>query len=179
MISGVSFNKFITYFNLNEISKFSNLKSNLLLTRVEKVSVWLSLDLSLEKSKLFYQSKSIIAFFLIYLITGSYPNIKSSKDSYRLLIESNLYNRDLLSFLEKFFIIYDYEKIEQLIQKSDLEFGSSSFIIQDLSIFSELDGYLELFQFIEYINIDIDYSHDETFRNYLFLDTCIKSSNLI
>merc|ERR1711862_520152 len=150
----------------------SYLNNNLSLTYIKKVSIWLNLDLSKAKSKFDYNSKIILVFFLIYLITGLCPKIKSSKDKCFLLIELNLYSRNLILFLEKFFIIYNSQKREQLNCKLNLDSNLMFFIIKDLSIFSELDGYLEFFYNIGFIFMDMEYSHSDNFRNFIFLDNC-------
>jgi len=101
-----SYSQFIKYFNLNEISKFSNINNIYLLSNIKYISVWFSLDLSFEKSRLIFYSKGLVGIFLIYLITNKFPLIKSSKDQRILYIESNLVSSSLIEFLEKFLIIY-------------------------------------------------------------------------
>merc|ERR1712203_275022 len=102
-----NYSKFIKYSNLNEISKFANFNNLFLLSHVKKITVWFSVDLSREKSRLLYYSKGLLSIFLIYLITNKYPVVKTSKDQRLLYVESTLLSSDLISFLEKFLIIYN------------------------------------------------------------------------
>ena len=178
-MNGKNYNKFIKYFNLNEISKFSKFNNIFLLTGVKSVSIGLNLDFSKEKSKLFYYSKGLLGFFLIYLITNQYPEVKVSKDQSILSIKSNLVSRLLISFLEKFFIIYNSKKINDLFSKSNLNKGFIRFIITDLNVFSDLDGFLYLFRSIEFVYIDILFFHEDDIRNFIFLDNNFKSSFLV
>lgn len=176
---GKNFSKFIKYYNLNEISKFSNFENIFLLTRIKSISVWLNLDLSLEKSKFLYYSKGLLGIFLIYLVTSKFPKIKSSKDQRFLLIESNLFSRDLVYFLEKFFIIYDSKKRKRIFQQSIIDKGFFRLIIRDLNLFSELDGFIYFFRCIDFIYIDILCYSDNESCNFIFLDNIFKSSYLI
>merc|ERR1712151_873360 len=112
-----SYNKFIKYSNLNEISKFVNFNNIYLLSHIKSISVWFSVDLSLERSRLVYYSKGLLSIFLIYLITNKLPSIQSSKDQRLLHIESNLMSLDLINFLEKFFTIYNSKHRKNLTKK--------------------------------------------------------------
>jgi len=175
---GKSFNKFINYSKLNEISKFSDLNNIFMLTSIKKVSVWLSLDLSLERSKVSYHIKGILGFFLIYLITNKCPTIQSSKNQSLLRVESYLSSSDLRLFLEKFFILYDFKKIKSLFDKSIINKGTIYLTVIDLNIFAELDGYLGMFRFLECIYIDIHCSNKNDQYNFLFLNNLFNSSHL-
>ena len=93
-----SYSKFIKYSNLNEISKFANFNNLFLLSNVKKITVWFSVDLSHENSRLLYYSKGLLGTFLIYLITNKYPVVKTSKDQRILFIECNLISGELISF---------------------------------------------------------------------------------
>merc|ERR1712187_637389 len=95
-----SYNKLLKYSHLNEISKFSNFNNFYLLSHIKSISVWFSIDLSFEKSRLVYYSKSLLGSLFIYLITNKYPKIKSTKDKRGVYIESNLVSLDLIFFLE-------------------------------------------------------------------------------
>merc|ERR1711934_1270671 len=90
----------IKYSNLNEISKFANFNNLFLLSNVKKITVWFSVDLSHENSRLLYYSKGLLGTFLIYLITNKYPVVKTSKDQRILFIECNLISGELISFSE-------------------------------------------------------------------------------
>merc|ERR1712187_1100849 len=93
-----SYSKFIKYSHLNEISKFSNFNNFYSLSHIKSISVWSSVDLSFEKSRLVHYSKSLLGIFFIYLITNKYPKIKSTKDKRIIYIESNLVSLDLVFF---------------------------------------------------------------------------------
>ena len=103
-MSTTSYSKFAKYYSLNEVSKFTNFNNICLLSKIKSITIWFSLDLSLEKSKSLYNCKGLLGILLIYLITNKYPKIQSSKDRNQLHIESRLTSVDLVFFLEKFFI---------------------------------------------------------------------------
>lgn len=174
-----SCSKFIKYSNLNEISKFSNFNNLFLLSGIKSVSVWFSIDLSSEKSKLLYYSKGLLGIFLIYFITNKYPVIKSSKDQRILHVESNLYSSDLICFLEKFLIIYSSKQRKNIVKEVIVHGDFIRFLVIDFNFFKELDGFINVFGLLEWLSIDIYCNHDDSSRNLLFLDNLFKSSYLI
>jgi len=174
-----SYSKFIKYYNLNEISKFSNFNNLHLLSNIRNISVWYSIDLSLEKSRLFYYSKSLLAVFLIYLITNKCPKIQSTKDQRMLYIKSDLYSLDLKYFLKKFLIFYDSIQRKKIMQNYKMDGKVIRCLITDLNFFTELDGFFSFFKLIDWLYIDIYFYHDEDYRNHLFIHNLIKSSLVI
>lgn len=178
-IGGRSYNKFIRYFNINEISKFSNFQNIFLLSNIKSISVWFSLDFSLEKSRPIYYSKGLLGIFLIYLITNKYPSIKSSKDKRVLYITSNLTSLDLYYFLEKFLILYNQKHRKDITNKILIKNNYIRLVITDLNIFSELGGCISFFGILEWLHIDIFCDHDEDYRSYILLSNLFKSSYFI
>lgn len=174
-----SYKKFIKYSNLNEISKFSNFNNFFLLSNIKSISVWFSVDLSFEKSRLLYYSKSLLSIFLIYLITNKYPNIQSSKDQRILYIESNLVSSDLFYFLEKLLIIYNSKQRKNIIRNLTIKKKLVRLLVTDLNFFTELYSFLHFFGLIEWLYIDIYCNHEEDYRNFIFLNNLFKSSQLI
>lgn len=171
-----SCSKFIKYSNLNEISKFSNFNSIFLFTNLKSISVSLNLDLSIEKSKLFYYYKGLIGFFLIYLITNKYPTIKSSKDRTFMSIKSNLFSSNLLFFLEKFLIIWTSKQKKELINNLEIKGNSIGFLVTDFNLFLELENFLHIFNLLEWVHIDFIFNHNINIRNFIFLDSLFRSS---
>ena len=171
--------KFIKYSNLNEISKFSNLNNIFLSSNLKTICVSLNLDLSLEKSKLFYYYKGLIGMCLIYLITNKYPTIKISKDQSMVCIQSDLFSSNLFFFLEKFLIIWTSNQKKKLIQNLKIKDKNIRFLITDFTLFTELENFLYLFNLVEFIYIDFIFNHKNNINNFLFLDNLFKSSSLI
>merc|ERR1712066_1058537 len=126
-MSGKSYRKFTKYATLNEISKFPNLNNIFLLSKVSGISVWFSVDVSQEKSKLLYLSKGLVGAFLIYIVTNRYPSIRSSKDQRMLYIESHLVSQDLGVFLEKFLLISNLKQKKKYSKKSSIKKKFNSF----------------------------------------------------
>jgi hypothetical protein len=176
---GNSYSKFIKYSNLNEISKFVNFNNLFLLSNIKKVTVWFSVDLSVEKSRLSYYSKGLLGTFLIYLITNKYPVVKTSKDQRILYVECSLLSSDLISFLEKFLIIYNDKQRKNIIKTLKIEGNFIRLLVTDLNFFSELRSSANLFSLVEWLHIDIYCNHRENYRNLIFLDNLVKSSYLI
>jgi len=176
---GLSYSKFFKYSNLNEISKFSNLNNLFLLSGIESISVWFSLDLSLEKSKPLYYSKSLLCTFLIYLITNEFPVTRTSSNQNKIYIESCLTGLGLKCFLEKFFIIYNSKHRKILLKNFNLNQNTVRFVVTDFNFFTELSGFLNLFSLLDQLHIDIVFNHKEDFRNFLFLNNLFKSSYLV
>jgi len=174
-----SYSKFIKYYNLNEISKFSNFNNLHSLSSIKNISVWYSIDLSLEKSRLFYYSKSLLAIFLIYLITNKCPKIQSTGDQRMLYIKSDLYSLDLKDFLKKFLIFYDSIQRKKTMQNYKLDGKVIRCLVTDLSFFTELDGFFSFFKLIDWLYIDIYCDHGEDYRNQIFIHNLIKSSLVI
>jgi len=178
-MSGKSYRKFIKYATLNEISKFTNLNNIFLLSKVSSVSVWFSVDLSREKSKLLYLSKGLVGAFLIYIVTNKYPSIRSSKDQRMLYIESHLVSQDLGSFLEKFLLISNLKQRKNIAKNLQLKKNLIRFLITDLNLFNELEGFMSFFLLIDWLYIDIHCNHEEDFRNFILIDNLLKSSYLM
>lgn len=176
---GKSYRKFIKYATLNEISKFTNLDNIFLLSKVSSISVWFSIDLSREKSKLLYLSKGLIGAFLIYIVTNKYPSIRSSKDQRMLYIESHLVSQDLGLFLEKFLLISNLKQRKNIAKNLQLKKNLIRFLITDLNFFNELEGFTSFFLLIDWLYVDIHCNHGEDFRNFIFIDNLLKSSYLI
>jgi len=174
-----SYSKFIKYYNLNEISKFSNFNNLHSLSSIKNISVWYSIDLSVEKSRLFYYSKSLLAIFLIYLITNKCPKIQSTRDQRMLYIKSDLYSLDSKYFLKKFLIFYDSIQRKKIMQSHKMDGKFIRFLITDLSFFTELDGFFPFFKLIDWLYIDIYCNHEEDYRNHIFIHNLIKSSLVI
>lgn len=172
-------NEFTKYYNLNEISKFANFENVFSLTKIKSISIWFSLDLSLEKSKLAYIQKSLVSLFLLYLITNKYPKIRSSKDQRSLSIECYLVSNDLAFFLEKFLTVYDSKKRSQLLKDIDISSSVIRLLVKDFSLFSELKGFTNFFSSVEWLYIDIVFNHKDNSRNLLFLDNIFTSSYLV
>ena len=81
-MSGKPISKYLTYAKLNEITKFSDLNNICSISGLNSLSIWIDLDRSLEKTKTDFYSKSLLGFFLLYLLTGKRPYlIKSSTNS--------------------------------------------------------------------------------------------------
>lgn len=175
---GKSYRKFIQYLSLNEISKFTTLNNIFLLSKVTSVSVWFSVDLSREKSKLLYFSKSLAGAFLIYLVTNKYPSIHSSKDQRIIYIESHLVLHEVRLFLEKFLVISNLKQRKSIAKKLQLKKNLIRFLITDLNFFSELEGFTFLFSLINWLYVDIHCNHREDLRNFIFIDNLLKSSYL-
>jgi hypothetical protein len=171
-----SYNKFIKYSHLNEISKFSNFNNFFLISDIKSISVWFSVDLSLEKSRLVYYSKGLLGIFLIYLITNKLPTIRSSKDQRLLYIESELSSVYLFNFLEKFLIIYNLKQRKNLTKKFLIKGKSIRFLVTDLNFFTEFSSFIHFFSIIEWLYIDIHCNHEEDYRNSIFLENLFKSS---
>ena len=164
-----SYSKFIKYYNLNEISKFSNFNNLHLLSSIKNISVWYSIDLSSEKSRLFYYSKSLLAVFLIYLITNKCPIIQSTVDKRMLYIKSDLDSLDLKYFLKKYLIFYDSIQRKKIMQNYKMDGKVIRCLITDLSFFTELDGFFSFFKLIDWLYIDIYCNHEEDYRNHIFI----------
>ena len=171
-----SYSKFIKYYNLNEISKFSNFNNLHSLSNIQNVSVWYSIDFSLEESKIISYSKSLLGIFLIYLITNKCPKIQSTKDRRVLHIESNLDSSDLKFFFKKFLIFYDSIQRKKVMQNSKMDGKLIRCIVTDLSFFTELDGFFSFFKLIDFILIDIYCNHEEDYRNHIFIHNLVTSS---
>ena len=176
---GNSYSKFIKYSNLNEVSKFVNFNNLFLLSNVKKITIWFSVDLSNEKSRLLYYSKGLLSIFLIYLITNKYPVVKTSKDQRLLYVESTLLSSDLISFLEKFLIIYNAKQRKNIIKTLKIEGNFIRLLVTDFNFFSELRSSVVLFSLVDWLHIDIYCKHEENYRNLIFLDNLFKSSYLI
>merc|ERR1712003_288806 len=146
------YNKFIKYSNLNEVSKFSNFDNFFLVSNIKSVSVWYSVDLSVEKSRFIYYSKGLLGIFLIYLITNKYPIIRSSKDQSILFIKSDLVSSDLTNFCEKFLIIYNSKHRKNITKKFQFEKNLVRFLITDLNFFTELTCFLPLFSLVRWLH---------------------------
>jgi hypothetical protein len=174
-----TYNKFIKYFNINEVSKFSNFNNFNLLSSVKSISVWFSLDLSREKSKLLYHSKILLGTFLIYLITNKYPNTQSSKDQRIIYVQSNLVSSDLVCFLEKFLIIYNSRQKKTMVNNLKIEKKLVRFLVTDLNLFTELYGCIQFFGLLKWVCVDIYFNHEEDYRNFIFLNNLVRSSYLI
>jgi len=177
-MSGKSYRKFTKYTTLNEISKFPNLDNIFLLSKVSGISVWFSVDVSQEKSKLLYLSKGLVGAFLIYLVTNKYPSIRSSKDQRMLHIESYLVSKDLGLFLEKFLLISNLKQKKNIAKNLQLKKNLIRFLITDFNIFTELEGFTSFFSLIDWLYIDIHCTHEEDLRNFIFIDNLLKSSYL-
>lgn len=178
-MSGISYNKFIRYSNLNEISKFANFNNLFLLSNIKKITIWFSVDLSYEKSRAMYYSKGLLGILLIYLITNKYPFIKSSKDQRTLYVESTLTSKNLISFLDKFLIVYNSKQRRNIVKTLKVSGNLMSFLVTDLNFFSELGSSVILFSLVDRLYIDIHFNHNEDYRNLLFLDNLFKSSYLV
>lgn len=178
-MANTSYSKFVKYYSLNEISKFSNFDNILLLSKIKSITIWFSLDLSLEKSKSLYNCKGLLSILLIYLITNKYPKIQSSKDRNRLYIESYLVSTDLVCFLEKFLIIYNSTKRNNLLKDMDIHSNFLRFLIKDFSLFSELEGFSNFFFPVEWLYMDIVFNQEDNSRNLILLDNIFTSSRLI
>jgi len=179
MTQAKSYNKFLKYSNLNEISKFCNFHNLNLLSSIKSVSVWFNIDLSTEKSRLTYYSKILLSAFLIYLITNKYPTIQSSKDKRIVYIQSYLESSDLVRFLEKLFIIYNSRQKQNMIKNSKTKKKLIRFLITDFNLFTELHGCIQFFGLVKWLCIDIYFNHEENYRNYTFLNNLFKSSYFI
>lgn len=164
--------KYLRYSNLNEVTKYSNLVNTTLLSGLSSVSVWVSLDRSLESSKQNFKSKVLIHFFLIYLVSGERPTITISKTNKDLiLIKSNInLSKKVLIFLNKFFLVYD-KNIRQKLFSINKLVNDNLFrlTIWDISFFTELENVLELFQSVEKVNLDLVFNHTSSERNVNFL----------
>ena len=176
---GISYNKFTRYSNLNEISKFANFDNLFLLSNIKQITIWFSVDLSYEKSRAMYYSKGLLGILLIYLITNKYPFIKSSKDQRMLYVESILMSKDLISFLDKFLIVYNSKQRKNIVKTLKVEGNLMRFLVTDLNFFSELGSSVILFSLVDQLHIDITCNHNEDYRNLLFLDNLFKSSYLV
>ena len=175
---GKSYRKFIKYSTLNEISKFTNIDNIFLLSKISSVSVWFSVDLSREKSKLLYLSKGLLGAFIIYIVTNKYPSIRSSKDRRMLHIESYLVSQDLRLFLEKFLLISNLKQRKNVAKNLQFKNNLIRFLITDLNLFNELEGFTSSFLLIDWLYIDIHCNHEEDFRNFILIDNLLKSSYL-
>jgi len=176
---GRSYNKFIQYSNLNEISKFVNFNNLFLLSNIKQITIWFSVDLSYEKSRAIYYSKCLLGTLLIYLITNKYPSIQSSKDQRIFYVESRVISKDLISFLEKFLIAYNSKQRKNMVKTLKLEGNLMRFLVTDFNFFSELRSSVILFSLVDCLHIDISCNHNEDYRNLLFLDNLFKSSYLV
>tara|TARA_B110000444_G_C18822814_1_gene588649 strand:- start:1043 stop:1579 length:537 start_codon:yes stop_codon:yes gene_type:complete len=178
-MSSRSYNKFIKYSNLNEISKFSNFNNFLLVSNVKKVLVWFTVDLSVEKSRLVYYSKGLLGIFLIFLITNKFPIVQSSKDQRLLYVESELSSSYLTDFLEKFLIIYNSKQRKNLTKNFGIKGNFIRLLVTDLNLFTEFSGFIHFFSLIELLYVDIYCNHEEDYRNFIFLENLFKSSYFI
>lgn len=178
-MSGKSYNKFIQYSNLNEISKFSNFNNILLVSNIKKILVWFTVDLSAEKSRLVYYSKGLLGIFLIFLITNKFPIVRSSKDQRLLHIESELSSSYLVDFLEKFLIVYNSKQRKNLTKNFGIKGKFVRLLVTDLNFFSEFSGFIHFFSLIEWLHIDIYCNHEEDYRNFIFLENLFRSSYFI
>ena len=174
-----SYSKFIKYSNLNEISKFINFKNLFLLSNIERIRVWFRIDLSQEKSRLLGHSKVLLGAFLIYLVTCKYPNIISSKDKRIFQIEVNLKTVDLRNFLEKLLIVTDCNQRKNVVKTFKIQGNLVRLVVTDFNLFLELRSSINLFSLVEWLFIDIICTHEEDYRNRLFLDNLFKSSYLV
>jgi len=174
-----SYNKFLKYSNLNEISKFSNFNNFLLISNIKYVLVWFTVDLSVERSRLIYYSKGILGIFLIFLITNKFPLIKSSKNQGFLYIEAELSSSRLFDFLEKFLIIYNSKQRKTLIRNFSIKDKLIRLIVTDLNFFTELSGFLHFFNLVDWLSIDIYCNHKEDYRSFIFFDNLFRSSFFI
>ena len=167
----MSISKYLRYSYLNEITKCPDLTNVLSLSGLNSIVVWVSLDRSLETSKQGFNSKVLIHFFLLYLISGQRPTmIKSKSNKDLVLIKSSLKSsKKILIFLEKFFLVYD-KNIRQKLFSTD-KFVNNFFrvTVWDISFFTELEDVLELFQSVEKINLDFVFTHSKDKKNINFL----------
>jgi len=176
---GKSYRKFIKYSTLNEISKFTNIDNIFLLSKISSVSVWFSVDLSREKSKLLYLSKGLLGAFIIYIVTNKYPSIRSSKDRRMLHIESYLVSQDLRLFLEKFLLISNLKQRKNVAKNLQFKNNLIRFLITDLNFFTELESFTSFFLLVDWLYVDIHCNHEEDFRNFILIDNLLKSSYLM
>ena len=174
-----SYSKFVKYYSLNEVSKFTNVDNLFSLSKIKSITIWFSLDLSLEKSKSLYNCKSLLGILLIYFITNKYPKVQSSKDRNQLHIESYLVSSNLSCFLEKFLIIYNSTKRGQLLRNMDIHSDFTRFLIKDFSLFSELESFNNFFSSVEWLYMDIVFNHEDNSRNLILLDNLFTSSDLV
>lgn len=172
----LNYSKFIRYLSLNEVSKFSNFNNLHLLSQIKTISVSFYVDLSFEKSKLLYYSKSLSSILLISLITGKYPIVKSSKDQKILYIESTLSGSDLKYFLENFFIASNSKYRKNLIKNIKIKNSGIRLLITDLNLFTELSSFINLFSLVDFLYLDITLASGDDFRNFIFIDNLFKSS---
>lgn len=179
MHSGKSYKKFIKYSNLNEVSKFINFKNLFLLSKIKNIRVWFSVDLSYEKSRLLYYSKTLVGSLLVYLVTNKYPLIKSSKDKRIFHVEVNLKSGDIRYFLEKFLIINSSKHRKNIVKTLKIKGNLVRLLITDFNFFSELGNSTIFFSLVEWLSIDIICQHEEEHRNLFFLDNLFRSSYLV
>lgn len=167
---------YLTHYKLNEINKFSNLVSVNQLSSIKFISLWSVIDKSKETSKSNFYSKSLITFFLLYLLSGQLPSlIKSTSDKDKILIKANLRSKNINSFLDKFLLASDHNSLQKLFSPDKLVKDRFRTTILDLSIFTELESVIDLFRSSNILHLDIFFSHSEEAKNLILLQSLWKS----
>lgn len=147
---------FISYYKLNEINKFTNVRNVAETSDISSVSLWSTIDRSKEKSKSDFYSKGLLIFLLLYIVTGKRPSLvksKLSKDT--IIFKVNLYSKDCKSFIDKFFRIYDSKTRDKLFSGKNILGNRYRTSILDLNIFSEIEDIRYLFESVNFIFLDI------------------------
>jgi len=171
-----SYNKFLKYANLNEISKFCNFRNLNLLSNIKSISIWFSIDFSNERSRLIYYSKILLSSLLIYLITNKCPRVQSSKDKNIVYVQSRLSHVDLRKFLEKLLIVYNPRQKKNLMKHFKIKKKMIRFLVTDFNLFTELDNCIQIFGPIKWLCIDVSFTHNEDYRNITLLNNLFISS---
>lgn len=174
---GNSISKYFTYAKLNEITKFSDLNNICSTSGLNSLSIWIDLDRSVEKTKTDFYSKSLLGFFLLYLLTGKRPSlIKSSTNKDIILLKVTLYSKDLSLFLEKFLLVYDNKLRQKMFSSFKVSNNLFRTTIWDLGLFTELESVLEIFQSIKSVNFDFIFAHKNELKNINFIKGLWSSS---
>jgi len=156
--------KYLSYYKLNEITKFSELSSVNELSRIRSISLWSTIKKSSEKSKTDFYAKSLITFLLLYLLTGKSPSlILSSSDSDNIIIKVNLYRKDLIVFLDKFLLTCNSKNLQKIFSRNKIFKNRFRTSITDLSLLTEIESIIGSFQSLDKIYLDIGFSGKEEF----------------
>jgi hypothetical protein len=143
---------------------------------MKSISLWSVVDKSNETSKSNFYSKSLITFFFLYLLSGKLPClIKSTWDKDRILIKVNLYSKDINLFLDKFLLTSDYSNLQKLLSSKKLTKDRFRTPILDLSIFTELESVIDLFQSSNILYLDILFSGSDEVKNLTLLHNLWRS----
>jgi hypothetical protein len=155
-----SCNFFLSYYRLNELTKYIGITSVYSLTNVNRGSLWAVLDKTNQKNSLEFYHKTLLILFLFYILTGKPPTlIKTGAFKDNIVLRVNLYSRDFYSFLDKFFLLYDIKSYPKLLSYENSSEDCYRMVINDLDFFTEIGNISSLFQPVNSVLVDFNLSN--------------------